>query len=426
MFKVQFADIGEGLTEGKVIEVLVKVGDTVKAGDPLFSVETDKVNADIPAPIDGKISVIGVKAEQDINVGDVVMEIDDGVSTKASTTVAEVVEENASVVGATPVSNEVIASRVDTTSVQNAVDKTIKSSPLARKIAASRQIDLSTIVGSGPNGRILVADLDQAQSAVKPTTTAQATTTPVVNENINHLPNVDANAPLEWTAIPMNGVRKATVKAMSKSHTEIAAFTGMKNMDITPVYDLRAQLKGFAEKKGIKLTYLAFIVKAAALALKDMPNVNVRGDFENKQILQIHNINIGIAVDTPEGLMVPVIKGAYAMSIFEIATKISELAKKARDRKLTLPEMRDATFTISNFGSVGLDYATPIINSPEASILGIGTMTKTPVFKNDAVVARYIMPFSITSDHRILDGADAARFLNKMQEYLDQPLSLVV
>jgi pyruvate dehydrogenase E2 component (dihydrolipoamide acetyltransferase) len=224
----------------------------------------------------------------------------------------------------------------------------------------------------------------------------------------------------------MNGVRKATVKAMSKSHTEIAAFTGMKNMDITPVYDLRAQLKGFAEKKGIKLTYLAFIVKAAALALKDMPNVNVRGDFENKQILQIHNINIGIAVDTPEGLMVPVIKGAYAMSIFEIATKISELAKKARDRKLTLPEMRDATFTISNFGSVGLDYATPIINSPEASILGIGTMTKTPVFKNDAVVARYIMPFSITSDHRILDGADAARFLNKMQEYLDQPLSLVV
>jgi pyruvate dehydrogenase E2 component (dihydrolipoamide acetyltransferase) len=197
MFKVQFADIGEGLTEGKVIEVLVKVGDTVKAGDPLFSVETDKVNADIPAPIDGKISVIGVKAEQDINVGDVVMEIDDGVSTKASTTVAEVVEENASVVGATPVSNEVIASRVDTTSVQNAVDKTIKSSPLARKIAASRQIDLSTIVGSGPNGRILVADLDQAQSAVKPTTTAQATTTPVVNENINHLPNVDANAPLE-------------------------------------------------------------------------------------------------------------------------------------------------------------------------------------------------------------------------------------
>jgi len=302
---------------------------------------------------------------------------------------------------------------------------------LARKIAAAKNIDLATVTPSGPNGRILVADLENAKAGAGASSAAAgsaqvAPTFKPVKKSSPSTPIVDANAPLEWTAVPMSGIRKATMKAMARSHSENAAFTGMKNTDITSVYDLRNQLKGYAESKGIKLTYLAFIVKAVAYALKDMPNVNVRGDFEKNEILQIHNVNIGVAVDTPAGLMVPVIKGAYQMSLFEIAHQITELAKKARDKKLTMNDMTGATFTISNFGSVGLNYATPIINSPEAAILGVGTMTKTPTYVGDDIVPRYIMPFSITSDHRIIDGADAARFLNRVQEYLDQPLSLIM
>jgi pyruvate dehydrogenase E2 component (dihydrolipoamide acetyltransferase) len=224
----------------------------------------------------------------------------------------------------------------------------------------------------------------------------------------------------------MNGIRRATVKAMSLSHEQNAAFTGMRDVDITPVYDLRQEIKPLAEAKGIKLTYLAFIVRAVALALKDFPNINIRADFEKQEILEIHNINIGIAVDTPQGLLVPVIKNADQLSLFEIAHQIQELASKSRDRKLTMSEMSDATFTISNFGSVKLDYATPIINSPQEAILGIGNMTKTPVYVGETIEPRYLMPFSITCDHRVIDGADAARFINQVQTYLANPLGLLV
>ncbi|SYV90796.1 branched-chain alpha-keto acid dehydrogenase subunit E2 [Metamycoplasma alkalescens] len=224
----------------------------------------------------------------------------------------------------------------------------------------------------------------------------------------------------------MSGIRKATVKAMVKSHTEIAAFTGMKNIDITETHKLRNELKEHAAASGVKLTYLAFIVKAVAKSLKEMPNINVRGDFENNKILFMNNINIGIAVDTPQGLMVPVIKSADQLSIFEIAIKITDLAKKARDGKLTRNEMSEATFTVSNFGSVGLDYATPIINSPEAAILGVGTMTQVPIYVNDEIQKRFIMPFSMTCDHRIIDGADAGRFLIKVQDYLSKPVLLFI
>ncbi|ASZ08805.1 branched-chain alpha-keto acid dehydrogenase subunit E2 [Mesoplasma chauliocola] len=421
MFKVKFADIGEGLTEGKVAEVLVKLGQEIKEGDALFFVETDKVNSEIPAPVGGKIANILISQGQEIKVGDVVIEIDDGKGVAEVTPVAEIktknepVEENASVVGSTPVSNDVIASRA-TASTKNEISNSgVKATPLARKVAADKKIDLSTIKGTGPHGRILVSDLDST-----PVVSSNSATKPAASKT------VEIDAPLSWDSIPMNGIRKATVKAMVKSHSENAAFTGMKNINITPTYEMRAMLKDGCESKGIKLTYLAFIVKAAAKVLEEMPNINVRIDTENNAILQVHNINIGIAVDTEKGLMVPVIKGANHLTIFEIANKIGELAKKARDGKLAMTEMKDATFTVSNFGSVGLDYATPIINSPESAILGVGTMTKTPVFVKDEIKAGWIMPFSMTCDHRIIDGGDAGRFLMKVENYLSNPALLLM
>ncbi|UWD34681.1 2-oxo acid dehydrogenase subunit E2 [Mycoplasma cottewii] len=424
MYQVKFADIGEGLTEGTVAEVLVKVGDTVKSGQALYFVETDKVNSEIPAPVDGKIAVINISAGQEIKVGDVVMEIDDGSGPSVSTPAkqeakVEVIEENASVVGATPVSNELITRNVSTTVSST---QQVKATPLARKVAADLKVDLSSLKGTGPNGRILVADVKNAQSSnVQSEPAASSQEKPVACKKT---PDIDA--PLSWDTINMNGIRKATVKAMVKSHTEIAAFTGMKNVDITETHKLRSDLKDYAASEGVKLTYLAFIIKACAKALRDMPNINARGDFANNKIQYMHNINIGIAVDTPQGLMVPVIKGADLLSVFEIANKISELAKKAKEGKLSMKEMTEATFTVSNFGSVGLDYATPIINSPESAILGVGTMTQTPMYINGEIKPRFIMPFSMTCDHRIIDGADAGRFLIKVQEYLAKPIVLFV
>ncbi|WP_434341873.1 dihydrolipoamide acetyltransferase family protein [Mycoplasma putrefaciens] len=430
MYQVKFADIGEGLTEGTVAEVLVKIGDTVKAGQALYFVETDKVNSEIPAPIDGKIAKINISAGQEIKVGDIVMEIDDGSGaavaatpkaeqSKAETKV-EPIEENASVVGATPVSNELITRNVQSVSTTN---KQIKATPLARKVAADLKVDLSSLTGTGPNGRILVADVKNAQAASVQTASQTPASEP--SQAAVSMPQIiDVNAPLSWDTINMNGIRKATVKAMVKSHTEIAAFTGMKNVDITATHKMRSELKDHAASSGIKLTYLAFIIKACAKALRDMPNINARGDFANNKIQYMHNINIGIAVDTTQGLMVPVIKGADRLSLFEIAIKITELANKAKDGKLSMKEMTEATFTVSNFGSVGLDYATPIINSPESAILGVGTMTQTPMYVNGEVQPRFIMPFSMTCDHRIIDGADAGRFLIKVQEYLAKPILL--
>ncbi|WP_434336411.1 dihydrolipoamide acetyltransferase family protein [Mycoplasma capricolum] len=436
MFKVKFADIGEGLTEGTVAEVLVKVGDVVKEGQSLYFVETDKVNSEIPAPVAGKIAVINIKAGQEIKVGDVVMEIEDGSGTSAtsepkaetkSEAKVEVVEENASVVGATPVSNDVIV-RKQTTTVNKS--STIKATPLARKVAADLNIDLSLVTPTGPNQRILVADIknhqaSSTQSVSQPISQPAPTPSPSAHQTIAPtIKVVEPSAPLSWDEVPMNGVRKATVKAMTKSHTEIAAFTGMKNTDITETHKMRTELKDHAAASGIKLTYLAFIIKAVAKSLRDMPNINVRGDFANNKIQFMHNINIGIAVDTPNGLMVPVIKGADHLSVFEIAIKISELANKAKDGKLTRAEMTEATFTVSNFGSVGLDYATPIINSPESAILGVGTMSQTPLYINGELQKRFIMPLSMTCDHRIIDGADAGRFLIKVQDYLSKPVLL--
>ncbi|WP_027063450.1 dihydrolipoamide acetyltransferase family protein [Mesoplasma seiffertii] len=437
MFKVKFTDIGEGLHEGKVTEVLVNVGDAVKMGQSLFVVETDKVNAEIPSPVDGKVSEILIKKDQDINVGEVVFVIDDG-SASADEPVAVATtkepelsggsctpnlpepeeEENASVVGSTPVSNHVITRQVPQPAdiKKPAVD--VRATPQARRLAAKLNIDLTKITASSPSGRISIEDIEaynsQAQTATVQTPSVQTATRP-------NLPTTG----LEVESMAMSGIRKATVKAMKYSHSTNASFTSFKKIDITNIYDLRNNLKDFAQQSNIKLTYLAFIVKAVAKALVDNPNINVRIDEENNAIQYIKNINISVAVDTPYGLVVPVIFNANNLSLFEIAKEITNIAAKAKDKKLAAGDMSNGTFTISNIGSVGLEYATPIINSPESAIMGVGIMKKEPVYVGDEIKPRYMMPFSITADHRVIDGADVGRFLQKVEEYLTNPIILL-
>ncbi|ATX70516.1 dihydrolipoamide acetyltransferase family protein [Spiroplasma clarkii] len=425
MYKVKFADIGEGLTEGTVQEVFVKIGDQVKMGDPLFHVETDKMTSDIPAPTDGKIAKILIKQGQEIKVGDVVVEIEDG---KTSTSVP--VEENASVVGSTPVSNDLIARPTSPNPTSSVATNVIKASPLARKVAATLGVDLKLVTPSGPNGRILTIDVQsfktQPTNQVGELKTISSSPKSSADYNNPKITVPVINEPLTFINKPMNSIRKATVKAMQKSHSEVAGFTGLRNVDVTELVQLRTQLKDFAESQNVKLTYLAFIIKASALVLKEMPNINCRIDKDTNSIAIAEQINIGMACDTPEGLLVPVIKGADKLSVLQIAVKINELANKARSKKLAVNEMVGATFTITNFGSVGLDYATPIINFPEAAILGLGTITTIPVYINGQLMPRDMMPFSMTADHRIIDGADAGRFMQKVAELLKKPAMLLI
>ncbi|AKU79706.1 dihydrolipoamide acetyltransferase family protein [Spiroplasma turonicum] len=451
MFKVKFADIGEGLTEGVVTEVHVKVGDNIKNGEALFNVETDKVNSDIFAPVDGKISKVLIEQGQEIKVGDVVIEIDDGKeNTDSPPKVLEDVkdEENASVVGATPVSNDII-NRINVSDKPNNTNNfinqesiidnsnaNVKASPLARKMAAVLGVDLSKVTPSGPNNRILAFDIQSYSSESNNHTNNIANNNDAIISNSKNNKNIDYNNPsitvpefneqLSFNSVPMNPIRKATVKAMDIAHSKVASFTGFKNVDITELVNLRNQLKSFADTQSVKLTYLAFIIKAVTLSLKDMPNLNVRIDEENKAIKFANQINIGMACDTPDGLMVPVIKSADKLSVLQIAVKINELANKARTKKLSMNEMTGATFTISNFGSVGLDFATPIVNYPESAILGVGTITKSPGVINDQIEIRDFMPFSLTADHKVIDGADAGRFLQRVSYYLQNPAILLV
>lgn len=308
----------------------------------------------------------------------------------------------------------------------------IKASPLAIKMAAAKGIDINNVIGTGPNGRILASDIENfvVKPLVEQTQSVNVGEAPTKKSNIDYSsPTIDVpefNDPLSFESKPWNPIRKATVKAMETAHAQVAGFTGLRNVDVTDLVVLRKQIKDYADSLNIKLTYLAFVIKATAMALKEMPNLNVRIDQEQKAIKYANQINIGMACDTPDGLMVPVIKGADKLSVLQIAVKINDLAVKARTKKLSSKEMSGATFTITNFGAVGLDYATPIVNFPESAILGIGTITKTPGVLNNQIAIRDFMPLSITADHRVIDGADAGRFLSKIASYLENPALILI
>ncbi|WP_338970192.1 dihydrolipoamide acetyltransferase family protein [Spiroplasma endosymbiont of Labia minor] len=230
---------------------------------------------------------------------------------------------------------------------------------------------------------------------------------------------------LEFTEEPITNIRKTIASVMTSSLQTNAPFTGMRDLDVSAIVELREKLRGFTSAKNIKLTYLAFIVKAAALTIQKMSQINIRSNFEENKLILLKNINIGIAVDTARGLIVPVIKNVDKMSVYQIASKIEELANKARDGKLTLREVKDSTFTITNYGSVKLEYATPIINPPNSAILGVGGIKKIPVFNDkNEIISTYVIPFSMTADHRVIDGAEIGRFLIEFDNYMKNPLLL--
>lgn len=406
MYDFKFADIGEGIHEGRILKWLKNEGDAVTEGETLVIIETDKVNAEIPAPISGKLVKQGAKEGETIIVGSTLAMIDDG---RSGAKEKQPAEEKAGVVGEIEVSDAVIAPAREES--QAAAPQRTLATPVARLLAQEMGIDISQVKGTGELGRVLKEDLLNLQARAE------------------RIPERQPEAPApagEERRVPISPTRKAIVKAMTTSKAVIPHTVLMDEANVGALVAFRKQVKDLAEGKGVKLTYMAFIMKAVLLAIREYPIFNSSFDEAAGEIVFKKSINLGIAVDTPDGLVAPNIKNADRKSIFELAKELGELAEGARNRTLQLAQIQNGTFTITNYGAVDVLFGTPIIKHPEVAILGVGKIHKKPIVVGDEIKIGEVLPLSIAVDHRIIDGADAGRFLIRVKEYLENPLLLLL
>jgi pyruvate dehydrogenase E2 component (dihydrolipoamide acetyltransferase) len=329
-------------------------------------------------------------------------------------------EEGAGVVGTMELAgkNAYLAASDEGSSKPKTEEKSISkvlATPLARAMAKDLNIDINAIKGTGPSGRVTKEDIQNHQPAKRAVEVKQKA------EPFTPIQPAEA-----YTYEALSQIRKAIAKNMLNSKQSTAHMTLFEEVEISDLMKIRDKFKHKYAEKGIKLTYLSFIVKATVHALKKHRQLNSQMDMENDRMIFKNYYNIAIAIDTPEGLVVPVIRNADQLSIMQIAHEIMLLSDKARDRKLTMDDMKDGTFTLTNYGSIGGIFATPVINYPQAGILGIGRIVKKPVIKNDQVVAGNVLPLSLSVDHRIVDGGEASRFVNSIMEYLSDPMLLLM
>ena len=421
-----FPDIGEGLEEGTILEWYVKAGQPIKAGQALVNMETDKVVTDIPSPKTGIITATFGQVGETIRVGSPLVEIEVEGAVDEKTTVAvteapktEAIEEGAAVVGTMELAgNNAALPASDEGSAKSASEDTFApkalATPLARAMAREYKIDINKVTGTGPSGRVTKEDIQNSQSPDK--SVEKVETTEVNLQSSDDLTTYE----------PLTQIRKAIAKNMLNSKQNTAHMTLFEEVEISDLIEIRQKFKQKFADKNIKLTYLPFIVKATVSALKQYAQLNAQMDLENNRMVYKNRYNIAIAIDTPEGLVVPVIKDADKLSIMQIAQKIAQLSDKARDRKLSLDDLKDGTFTITNFGSIGGIFATPVINYPQAGILGIGRIVKKPIVKGDQIQIGNILPLSLSVDHRIVDGGDASRFINRIMDYLSDPVFMLM
>ncbi|MCM0649521.1 2-oxo acid dehydrogenase subunit E2 [Clostridium swellfunianum] len=428
MIEFKFPDIGEGIAEGKLLKWVVKVGDKIKEGESLFLVETDKVNAEIPSPADGTIAELMAKEGDIINVGGVIVKIDNGEPPKESDLkpINEKQEENAGVVGAIEVSSEVIASSFE--SYKNgAVSKhKVLATPVARQLAKDLGIDINTVKGTGAAGRVMKEDIYKAKEGKEAAISQHETekVSGIVKQTIE-VPKLKISGEVERISLSM--LRKAIAKNMTISKQVIPHAAVLDEFDVTKLVEFKASVKELVESSGVHLTYMPFIIKAIALTLKEFPVFNSSFDEEAEEIVLKKYYNLGVAVDTPDGLLVPVIKDVDKKGILDIARDILELSEGARNKNIPLEKLQNGTFTITNYGALGSSSGIPVIRHPEAAIIGIGKIAKKPIVnKHDEIVIRSIMNISLCIDHRIIDGGDAGRFLSRLKKYLEEPLLLLL
>lgn len=414
----RFPDVGEGITEGTLIKWLVKEGATVKVDQPVVEIETGKAVVEVPAPRAGKVEKFFFKEGAVVKVGEVLFSMSgegEEKETKKPTAKVEKRRESFGVVGeldGTPIQMAGIQAKSKPVMEK---DAHIEVLPSTRKIAKDLGIDLTQVKGTGSDGRVTSEDVQKA-----------AQITRGENATAQKAPQVSFEKYGRVLTIPLTPVRKEIAKRMSLSMYTSPHAVAMEEIDVSELAKVKQKQKVFAENKGIHLTFMAFIVKACVAVLKEHPYLNAFLDSEKQQIIVKQYYNMGIAVDTPQGLMVPNVKEAEKKSIIDVAHEIELLAQKARERTISLEEMQGGTFTITNYGSIAGIFGVPIINYGESAILGVGRIQEKPVVVDGRIVVRKILPVSLSFDHRVVDGAQAAEFLADLKKHLEDPSFLLV
>lgn len=405
MKELKFVDVGEGITEGNIHKWLVKDNDDVKEDQPVVEIETDKAVVNIPAPISGKIKIISKPGP--VKVGDVLAYF--GTAEELKGTIKSDVL-NVIVTQDKSDKPSSIAKAVAIEPKRNESIKEVLATPAVRKLAHDLNIDLNTVVGTGPNGRIMENDI-----RIRARDNSPIHTVPIYSEAKEELHKNRVER------VPMSQVRKAIAKNMELSWT-IPRAVHMDKIDATYLAKILEKEKPKFAKKNVKLTFLPFIIKAVVGALKENERFNSSYDKEKQEIILKRYYNIGLAVEADDGLRVAVIKDADKKGIAKIAKEIVDLAEKVRNKSISIEEMSDSTFTITNIGSLGGGYlSVPMINYPDVAILGIHFIRDVPMVKENQIVIGKELPFSLTFDHRVVDGAEAVRFGNLIKEYIEDP-----
>ena len=426
-------DLGENIASGDVVTVFVAEGDVVKPGQALLEVETDKAVIEVPCPPGGVVTKVLVKKGDTVKVGQtlVVLDAPGSAPVKAAAPAAKpaaapapatpapaaVPAAKASVAAPPPAPAAPAPPVVQETPAVAATATVEPAGPAVRRLARELGVDLARVKGSGPAGRIVREDVIAAVRHASATPAGRAR------------PESTATERDDWGPVrreQMSRMRKTIAVNMVRSVQTIPHLTNFDDADVTELEALRKASAPEYAKNNLKLTALAFVIKAVSLSLRQHPVVNATIDMEKGEIVYKDYVNIGLAVDTPRGLVVPVLRDCDQMSIPQVAQAIADTAEKAKNAQYGIEDLRGGTFTISNLGAVGGAYSTPIINWPEVAILLLGRSRKMPVVHDDRVEPRLMMPLSLSYDHRIIDGAAAARFLNEVIGYLESPGRLLL
>ncbi|WP_197491577.1 dihydrolipoamide acetyltransferase family protein [Bacillus sp. SJS] len=390
MLEVKLHDIGEGMTEGDILHYFVKHGERVERDQPLIEVQTDKMTAELPSPGAGVVKEILIEPGTTVSVGTtlLVIETDEG--------------------GAVPIK--------ESTPKTRPASARVLATPFTRKLARENRIDIEQLKGTGPAGR--VTDEDVLGLAAKQEQPEPVKEAPAAEEKPAAVPVTKG----QKQTIPFKGRRKQIAKRMVHSLKTIPHVTHFEEVDMTELMTFRNELK----EAGRSISAAAFFIKAAAMALKDFPVFNAKLDEEREVIVLESEYNIGLAVDSPDGLIVPVLHQVETKSILEIHKEMKELNEKARENRLIRSELTGGTFTISNVGPLGSIGATPVINHPETGLMAFHTTKEKPVVRNGEIVIGLMMNVSMSFDHRVADGAAAVAFTNRFKELIEHPKLLIV
>ncbi|TRZ38860.1 2-oxo acid dehydrogenase subunit E2 [Niallia circulans] len=435
-FQFRLPDIGEGIHEGEIVKWFVKPGDKVQEDDVLCEVQNDKAVVEIPSPVDGTVEEVLVEEGTVAVVGDILITFDapgyEDIQFKGDhghDAPKEEAKTEAQVQGTAEAGDAVAKEPVQTPAAAEEVDpsRRIIAMPSVRKYARDKGVDIRTVSGTGKNGRISKEDIDAFLNggAAAPAATEAAEATPAAEQEAPK-PLAIPEGDFPETREKMSGIRKAIAKAMVNSKHTAPHVTLMDEVEVSNLVAHRKKYKEVAAAKGIKLTFLPYVVKALTSALKEFPALNTSLDDATSEIVHKHYYNIGIAADTEKGLLVPVVKNADRKGIFNISNEINELAGKARDGKLAPTEMKGASCTISNIGSAGGQWFTPVINHPEVAILGIGRIAEKAIVKDGEIVAAPVLALSLSFDHRMIDGATAQNAMNHIKRLLNDPELLLM